>query len=109
VIRVFAYVFVVLLGAGIVVPARLQPQTGDTQAPRKAAASADIFSGTVTKLTDESITVVRQVLGRDAVTRVFVRETQTKVEGKLRARARVTVQFKAVEDGGFVAVYIIVR
>ena len=101
--------FVVLTGLGALVPVALWPQTAETQAPKKAAASADIFSGTVTKLTADSVTVVRKVLGQDAVTREFARDTQTKVEGKLRNKVRVTVRYKAGEDGGFVAVYIVVR
>jgi hypothetical protein len=86
-------------------------QTAVTPAPtpRKTAPSADIFSGTVTKLTDDSLTVVRKVAGHDAVTREFMRGPGTKVEGKLREKVRVTVRYKAGEDGGFVAVYIIVR
>jgi hypothetical protein len=88
-------------------------QTSATPAPgasgKKTAPSANIFSGTVTKLTDESVTVVRKVAGHDAVTREFMREASTKVEGKLREKVRVTVRYKANEDGGFVAVYIIVR
>ena len=46
---------------------------------------ADIFSGTVTKLTADSVTAVRKVLGHAAVTRIS-RDEQTKVEGKLRER-----------------------
>jgi hypothetical protein len=84
-------------------------QTSVTPVPKKTAPSADIFSGTVTKLTDESVTVVRKVAGHDAVTREFMRAASTKVEGKLREKVRVTVRYKAGEGGGFVAVYIIVR
>jgi hypothetical protein len=88
-------------------------QTSTTPAPaaqgKKTAPAADIFSGTVTKLTEESVTVVRKLAGHDAVTRAFLRDGTTKVEGKLREKVRVTVRYKAGEDGGFVAVYIIVR
>jgi hypothetical protein len=93
------------------VPLRLRSQEPETPAPKatKTAPAADIFSGTVTKLTVDSVTVVRKVPGREAVTREFARDEQTKVEGKLRERARVTVRFKRGEESGFVAVYIIVR
>ncbi len=95
------------MAVGVVVAA----QTAVTPAPvpRKTAPSADIFSGTVTKLTEESVTVVRKVAGHDAVTREFMRGAGTRVEGKLREKVRVTVRYKAGADGGFVAVYIIVR
>jgi hypothetical protein len=107
--RVLAYFLTVLIGLGIFASARLPAQTSGSPAPKKAAPAAEIFSGTVTKLTGESVTVVRKVPGHDAVTREFVRDAQTKVEGKLRERVRVTVRYMAGDDGGFVAVYIIVR
>ncbi len=109
------YICVLLVALGIPLGSAIAAQTSATPAPapgvpgKKAAPSADIFSGTVTKLTDESVTVVRKVAGHDAVTREFVRDGSTKVEGKLREKVRVTVRYKAGDDGGFVAVYIIVR
>ena len=87
----------------------MRSQQPDTSTPKKAAPSSDIFSGTVTNLTDESLTVVRKTLGHDAVTRQFVRDADTKVEGKLREKARVTVRYRAGDEGQFRAVYIIVR
>ena len=101
------YICVVLLAAGGGIAA--QTPSTPAPAPKKAAPSADIFSGTVTKLTDESVTVVRKVAGHEAVTREFARGASTKVEGKLREKVRVTVRYKAGGDGGFVAIYIIVR
>lgn len=102
------YICVVAVALGMALA-----QTSATPAPgatgKKTAPSADIFSGTVTKLTDEAVTVVRKVAGHEAVTREFLRDSTTKVEGKLREKVRVTVRYKAGEDGGFVAAYIIVR
>ena len=114
--RVLTYACAGLIGfgifvPGIFVPGLLRSQEPEGSAPKaaKAAPAADIFSGTVTKLTADSVTVVRRVPGHAAVTREFVRDEQTKVEGKLRERVRVTVRYKAGEDDGFIAVYIIVR
>jgi hypothetical protein len=110
--RVLTYACAGLIGFGVTVPATLRSQQDpESSAPKatKATPAADIFSGTVTKLTADAVTVVRRVPGHAAVTREFVRDEQTKVEGKLRERARVTVRYKAGEDDGFVAVYIIVR
>ena len=111
--RVVTYICVVLLTLGVALAgsgiAAQQAPVTPAPAPKKAAPSANIFSGTVTKLADDSVTVVRKVAGHDAVTREFLRDTSTRVEGKLREKARVTVRYKADEDGGFVAVYIIVR
>ncbi len=101
------------IGFGLLLPAAARPQEADTSKPsppkKKAAPAADIFSGVVTKLTDGSLTVVRKVLGHEAVTREFTRDAQTQVEGKLRDRARVTVRYKAGDDGTFIAAHIIVR
>lgn len=109
--RVLTYCCAGLIGFGISVPLPLQSQEPEGSQPKaaKATPAAEIFSGTVTKLTAETVTVVRRVPGHPAVTREFARDDQTKVEGKLRERARVTVRFKANEDAGFIAVYIIVR
>jgi hypothetical protein len=94
-----AALFLVLLGLSIA--GILRSQEPETTAP--------IFSGTVTQLTDRSVTVVRKVPGQPPVTREFMRDDKTTVEGKLRNRSRVTVRYKALDEGGFVAVHIIVR
>jgi len=80
----------------------------DTAAPKNAPAN-DIFSGTVSELTPDSITVVRKPPARDAGARKFLLDSQTKVEGKLRVKARVTVRCHADEDGQLRALHIIVR
>jgi hypothetical protein len=98
-----------LMAVGAAVAAQTAVTPAPAPAPKKTAPSADIFSGTVTKLTDESVTVVRKVAGHDAVTREFMRGAGTRVEGKLREKVRVTVRYKSGEDGWFVAIYIIVR
>ena len=109
--RVLTCCCAALIGLSVLAPLTLRSQEPEAPVPKagKTAPADDIFSGTVTKLTADSVTVVRKVPGHAAVTRDFVRDEQTKVEGKLRERVRVTVRFKAGEDTGFVAVYIIVR
>ena len=103
--RVVTYICAMLLA----LVSGIAAQTSATPAPKKSTPSADIFSGTVTQLTEEKVTVVRKVAGHDAVTREFMRDGSTKVEGKLREKVRVTVRYKAGGAGGFLAVYIIVR
>ena len=100
---------VMALGSGLAAQTSATPVPAPAAPGKKAVPSADIFSGTVTKLTGESVTVVRKIAGHDAVTREFLRGGSTKVEGKLRENVRVTVRYKAGGDGGFVAIYIIVR
>jgi len=107
--RLFRSVRALVIVLGLLVPAALRPQEADTPSLKKPAPAADIFSGVVTKLTDDAVTVVRKVPGHAAVTREFMRDAQTQVEGKLRERARVTVRYKAGDDGMFIALHIIVR
>ena len=76
--------------------------------PQDAAAKANIFSGMVTALSPSSVTVNRKGLGPDSVSRLFTIDSNTRVEGKLRVRAKVTVLFATTEDG-MLAVRIIVR
>jgi hypothetical protein len=69
----------------------------------------DKFSGTITQLTADSLTVVRMVPARDAVTRTFALDAKTRIEGHLRVQARVTVQYESPEDGQYRATRIIVK
>ena len=68
----------------------------------------EFFSGTITDLPPGKITVSRTVLGKPPETRTFVITPDTKIEGKLRPKVRVTVGFKAGEEGDL-AMRIIVR
>jgi len=75
----------------------------------KSTASNDIFSGNVTAASSDSVTVVRRLPARADEYKVFVIDQGTKTEGKLRVNARVSVQFKASDDGSVHAMRIIVR
>jgi hypothetical protein len=103
---------VVLALALLVAPGRIPAQEAAPPTPNPApskTASNDIFSGTVTELTAETVTVERTALLRDTVKRTFLLDSQTIVEGKLRAKARVTVRYATDENGQFHALHIIVR
>jgi hypothetical protein len=65
------------------------------------------FAGTVLELTSERITVLKDALGKKEK-RVFRLTPDTKCEGKLKAKVRVTVRY-AVTDDGEIAELIIVR
>jgi hypothetical protein len=65
------------------------------------------FAGTVIEFTPETITVSRVVLGKTEK-RVFHVTPDTKCEGKLKAKVRVTVRYVATDDGE-TAELIIVR
>jgi hypothetical protein len=96
-----------LLAVLTLVPA-FSAQQGAQTPPRKPAVN-DIFSGTVTELAADSITVVRKLPARDAVTRKFLLSPQTTIEGKLHEKARVTVRYQPADEGQYRAVHIIVR
>lgn len=67
-----------------------------------------IVSGTVTDLQPNRIVINRAVLGKPAEERAFLITSETKVEGKLRVNARVTVGYRPSEEGD-IATRIIVR
>jgi len=69
---------------------------------------SEFFSGVVTELAADKITVLKTVLGKNSDTRTFLITPETHVEGKLRAKARVTVRYARADDGNR-ALRIIVR
>jgi hypothetical protein len=80
-----------------------------TKATNKAVPANDIFSGTVTAFVPDSVTVVRKVPARPDEFRQFIIDKDTRLEGKLRVSARVTVRFKADAAGAVHALRVIVR
>ena len=71
-------------------------------------AADQYFSGTVVSYSEDKITVARTVLGKNSTSRSFAITKATQIDGQLRAKVRVTVQF-ATKDEMDVAVHIIVR
>ena len=80
----------------------------DPPAAEEGSTKTDFFSGIVTELSQTSVTVNRKGIGQDSATHTFTIDSKTRVEGKLRVRAKVTVRFVSDEQG-LVAVHIIVR
>src|SRR3954454_17629749 len=72
------------------------PIPGQEQ-PSGAEPNYEFVSGTITDLPPGRIIVSRFVLGKPAEERTFLINGDTKVEGKLRAKARVTVGFKPTD------------
>lgn len=66
------------------------------------------YSGTVSELSADKITVSKTILGKPAEKRTFAINQATKIQGKLKVKARVTVRFVATDDGD-VATSILVR
>src|SRR5438128_1453354 len=90
--------------------APVMPRAVHAQDPGSAAPEPtyEFFSGIISQLPEGKIGVSRTVLGKPAENRDFLIDGQTKIEGKLMLKARVTVGFKATPEGD-VAVRIIVR
>jgi len=84
----------------------VQPATA--QQATTAPQASQTFSGTVVELTSVKVTVSRSILGSPAQKRAFVLKPDTRVEGHLRAKARVTVGFITTDEGD-VARLIVVR
>ena len=59
----------------------------------------DTFSGSIVELTSNRITVSRSMLGKAPEQRSFAITSETRVEGKLRVKLKVTVGFVASDDG----------
>lgn len=66
------------------------------------------FSGPIVEVTLTEITVSRSILGKPAEKRTFAIKPDTRIEGKLRVRVKVTVGYVTSDDGD-VARLIVVR
>ncbi len=83
---------------------RLSPQSP----PASVQTQDHFFSGIITALDQDKMTVSRTVLGSKPDTHTFLITGDTRIEGKPKLKARVTVRFIADEEGDR-AVHIIVR
>jgi len=92
---------VFLLALTAPVPAAQEPQTYSVKKPDA------FFAGNVLEYTSEKVTISRVVLGKTQK-RAFRITPDTKVEGDLRMKVRVTVRYETADDGD-VALQIIVR
>jgi hypothetical protein len=100
--RVLTGTLLLLLSPIAFIPVRAQGATPSEQA------HSEFFSGVVTTLGEDKITVFKTVLGKSPETRAFLVTPETRVEGKLRLKVRVTVRY-AHEEEGDRALHIIVR
>jgi len=100
----FVRVLICAMVLGSSVPASIAQEQADPQQKSEAT----FFSGNVVSVSPDKVTVARRTLGLTTITRVFLRDENTQIEGKLQAKARVTVKFEKTDDGDL-AVRIIVR
>ena len=66
------------------------------------------FSGPIVELTATQITVSRSILGKPAEKHTFSIKSDTRIEGKLKVRVKVTVGYVTTDDGD-VARLVVVR
>jgi hypothetical protein len=103
---------ILLIVGGAVFTSRGRPQASIN--PRKPGVVKSepkydqTFAGPIVELTSTKITVSRSILGKPAQKRTFWIKPDTRIEGKLRMRAKVTVGF-VTTDQGDVARLVVVR
>ena len=102
-LRFAAGALLILLSPTAPIPVRAQDAAPSEQKPKP-----DYFSGTITALDEEKVTVLKTVLGKTSETRTFLITKETRIEGKLKLKARVTVRYTHDEEG-YRALHIIVR
>jgi hypothetical protein len=85
------------------------PAQKPAQEQKKPERAQDtFFAGNVVSVTADKLTVSRRTLALTSVTRVFLLDADTKIEGRLVPKVRVTVKFEKTDDGDR-AVRVIVR
>jgi hypothetical protein len=79
-----------------------RPQEGAAWEKTQRATSEpeydDTFSGSIIELSPGKVTVSRSILGKPAEKRTFSLRPDTRVEGKLRLKAKVTVGFVTADE-----------
>ena len=101
--------FLIIAAAGTTLLAA--PQDRELSKPETAKTEPkydDTFSGSILELSTSKITVSRSILGKPAEKRMFLITSETRVEGKLRVKLKVTIGFVSSDDGD-VARLIVVR
>jgi hypothetical protein len=83
---------------------------GDKSSSAKSEPKYDeTFSGPIVEVSATKITVSRSILGKPAEKRTFLIKSDTRIEGKLRVRAKVTVGFVTTDEGDDIARLVVVR
>jgi ribosomal protein S1 len=67
------------------------------------------FSGSIVEVTASQITVSRSILGKPAEKHTFSIKSDTRIEGKLKVRVKVTVGYVTTDDDDDVARLVVVR
>lgn len=89
----------------LLAPAYQDPQP---EIPKSAPEYQNTFSGSIVELSAEKLVVARSILGEQEERHSFLIKQDTKIEGKLKVNAKVTVGFVGSDEGD-VARLIVVR
>lgn len=77
-------------------------------APKTEPKYDDTFSGTVMELSTAKVVIERSILGKPPERHSFLIKPDTRIEGRLRAKTKVTVGFVTTDEGD-IARLIVVR
>jgi len=94
--------------SGLLGGAQDEGATRKTEAPKNEPKYDETFSGPIIEVSSTKITVSRSILGKPAEKHTFWIKPDTRIEGKLKVKVRVTVGFVTTDDGD-VARLIVVR
>jgi hypothetical protein len=111
-VRLGLRTFLIFAGAWLTFLSSAQ-QLSKPESPKPDSAKTepkydDTFSGSIIELTTSRITVSRSILGKPAEKRVFLIASDTRIEGKLHVKLKVTIGFVTSDDGD-IARLIVVR
>ncbi|MCU1295471.1 MAG: hypothetical protein JWP08_4321 [Bryobacterales bacterium] len=107
--RVLAAILPLLLGVALLHGQSAGTDTASADPNTQSPSKAQFFSGTVTTLDKEHITVSRVLVGKPPETRTFAIKPTTKVAKSVKAKIKVTVRYQHDEDDGDVALEIQLR
>jgi hypothetical protein len=107
-VRLGLATFLIFAGAWPTFPAWAQePDLSKPDSPKTEPKYDDTFSGSIIELTTSKITVSRSILGKPAEKRVFLINSDTRIEGKLHVKLKVTIGFVTSDDGDMARLIVV--
>ena len=85
-----------------------QQEPAEKEKDEKEEPSYEFFSGIVAEFQSGRLTVTRVISGKAPEKKSFLLKPDTRIEGKLKSKVRVTVGYVTLDDGD-VAVRVVVR
>ncbi len=98
----------VIVGGGLLTTGAWSQDHGKADGAKSEPKYDQTFAGPILELSATKVTVSRSILGKPAEKRTFWIKEDTRIEGKLRVHAKVTVGFVTTDEGD-VARLVVVR